>query len=363
MKITLVAGARPNFIKIAPIVNEINKRNTKKEIISYRLIHTGQHFDENMSNSFFNELSIPKPHSNLSCSGGSHAELTAKIMIEFEKELIINPPDMVLVVGDVNSTMACTIVSKKLGFKVSHVEAGIRSNDWSMPEEINRLVTDSISNYFFTTSETANSNLLKSGVDKNKIFFVGNTMIDTLYQNKHRFKKPKIYDQLGLKIKKYIVMTLHRPANVDQQESLKKIINEVILNIGSLDLIFPMHPRTKKIFNNLKISHKNLHIVNPMSYLKFNYLVENSLAVITDSGGITEETTVMNIPCITLRDSTERPETVEIGTNELIGTNPRSIRAELQKLFKGNWKKGKIPKYWDGKTSKRIIDELLKLNL
>ena len=361
MKISIIAGARPNFIKIAPIIHEINRVHENGADISFRLIHTGQHYDRNMSGSFFTELNIPEPDINLECSNGSQSELTSSIMLSFEKELIKNPADLVLVVGDVTSTMSCAIVAQKLKTKVAHVEGGIRSNDWNMPEEINRLVTDSISNYFFTTSATANKNLFNSGIDKRKIFFVGNTMIDTLLAFKNKFKKPKFWHTFKLSKKKYIVLTLHRPANVDEQNILKLFLNEIILNTREFDIIFPMHPRTKKIFDSLDFSSSRLYTTPPLSYLEFNYLVERSFAVITDSGGITEETTVMGIPCITLRDNTERPETITIGTNELIGVNPSAIAPTLNKLFNGSWKIGGIPELWDGKASKRIVKTLINL--
>jgi len=282
-------------------------------------------------------------------------------MVRFEQELIQNPTDLVIVVGDVTSTMACAIVAKKLQTKVAHVEGGIRSNDWSMPEEINRLVTDAITDYFFTTSEVANLNLLNSGVSKDKIFFVGNTMIDTLLKQKNSFKKPDFWDEFNLKIKQFVVMTLHRPANVDEENKLGDIINEIVKNTQDLPLIFPVHPRTANIISNLGINHSRLHLIEPLSYLEFNYLVEKAKVVITDSGGVTEETTVMGVPCITLRDNTERPETINVGTNELIGTNPKNIEPILNQLFSGNWKKGEIPELWDGKTAKRIVDILIKL--
>ncbi len=361
MKLTIVAGARPNFMKIAPIIKEINRINKKQHKISFRLVHTGQHYDKNMSDSFFNQLNIPLPNVNLNCGSGSHAQITASIMIEFEKELIKNKPDLVIVVGDVTSTMACAITAQKLNIKVAHVEGGIRSRDWAMPEEINRLVTDSISNYFFTTSEIANTNLINEGIDKSRIFFVGNTMIDTLINNKNRLLKPVFFKSLNLKKKKYIVLTIHRPSNVDNPKKLEKIIKEIINSSEGLQIIFPIHPRTRKVFSKLKFKDKKLHIVDPMSYLEFNYLIKNSLVVITDSGGITEETTVLQIPCITLRDSTERPETVSQGTNELIGSNPKNIKPVMKKLFSGKWKQGRVPHLWDGNTSERIVSILLNL--
>jgi len=358
MKIDLIVGARPNFIKISPIIDAIKKQNLKTQIIDFRIVHTGQHYDQNMSTNFFDQLGIPFPDVNLGAGGGTQAEQTSKIMIGYESLLEKETTDYCLVVGDVTSTMACSIVAKKMGIKVAHVEAGIRSFDLNMPEEINRMVTDSITDYFFTTSETANSNLLNNGILKKKIFFVGNTMIDTLLKHKKDFKMPKIWNNIGLKEKKYIVMTLHRPSNVDNKELLNKIINEIASNCENIKIVFPVHPRTmKKLAKN---KNKNIHFIDPLSYFEFNYLVKNSMAVITDSGGITEETTVLGVPCITLRDNTERPETVEYGTNELIGSGIENIKISLKKLLSGNWKKGSIPELWDGKTAERIISHILE---
>jgi UDP-N-acetylglucosamine 2-epimerase (non-hydrolysing) len=360
MKIDLIAGARPNFMKIAPIIDAIRKASEQCESISYRLIHTGQHYDKNMSASFFEQLGIPDPDVNLNAGGGSQAEQTAAIMIGYEKLLMIEKPNLCLVVGDVTSTMACAIVAQKLHVPVGHVEAGIRSGDWTMPEEINRLVTDAITNYFFTTSKIANDNLRKSGVGDERIFFVGNTMIDTLLKHKGSFRKPVFWDDLKLVEESYFVMTLHRPANVDQEEKLKEFVHEIMKNTFDLPVIFPVHPRTKKIMENLGISHKRLHMIEPLGYLEFNYLVERAKCVVTDSGGITEETTVMGVPCMTLRDNTERPETVFIGTNELIGTNPKAIAPAMKTLFSGEWKKGDIPELWDGKTGDRIVKVIIE---
>jgi UDP-N-acetylglucosamine 2-epimerase (non-hydrolysing) len=361
MHITLIAGARPNFMKVAPIIAEIKKQQKQGNNIAYSLVHTGQHFDEKMSASFFRQLNIPEPDVNLACGGGTQAEQTAAIMIGFEKYLIQHPTDLVLVVGDVTSTMACAIVAQKCYTKVAHVEGGIRSNDWSMPEEINRLVTDSITNYFFTTSEVANQNLIQSGVKQEQIFFVGNTMIDTLLANEHRFTPPTFYNEKKLTPQNYLVLTMHRPANVDEPQKLKELLIEIMNNSQRLPVIFPVHPRTKKVYEQLKVSFDNLFLCEPLPYLEFNYLVKHAKAVITDSGGITEETTVMRVPCITLRNNTERPETCTIGTNELIGTNPLAIKPALDKLFSGNWKKGDIPALWDGKAAERIIYSLVNL--
>ncbi|MFZ4724004.1 MAG: non-hydrolyzing UDP-N-acetylglucosamine 2-epimerase [Paludibacter sp.] len=351
MKITIVAGARPNFMKIAPIIESIIKH--KK--LTYRLVHTGQHYDKSMSDTFFEELDIPYPDVNLSCGGGSQAEQAASIMVAFEKDLISHPTDLVLVVGDVTSTMACSIVAKKLNTKVAHVEAGIRSNDMTMPEEINRIVTDSLADYFFTTTRLASQNLYNTGVNKNIVYFVGNVMIDTLLKNYSRLRKPLFFDEYGLVPNEYIILTLHRPANVDDKNKFEVLLTEITKNSKNIPIIFPVHPRTAKIFSEIKFECKNLHLVQPLGYLEFNYLVLNAKAVITDSGGITEETTVMGVPCLTLRDNTERPETCEIGTNELIGTNPKAIKPALEKLFANKWKKGNIPDLWDGNSAERIV--------
>lgn len=362
MKITIVAGARPNFIKITPIISAIEEAKKSGHKLTYRLVHTGQHFDKKMSALFFEQLSIPEPQVNLEVYGGSGTWQTASIMLKFEEELINHPTNLVVVVGDVNSTLACSLVAKKMNIKVAHIEGGIRSGDLEMPEEINRIVTDSISDYFFTTSILAGENLRKSGIDKSNIFFVGNTMIDTLLKFKSDFKKPLFWDKLGLKKQNYILLTMHRPSNVDEKYKLKNFIVEIIKHSNNLPIIFPVHPRTKKILNEINIGYENMFFCEPLGYLEFNYLAQNSKVVITDSGGITEETTVMKVPCITLRDNTERPETITIGTNELVGTNPKSIKPILNKLFSGKWKEGRIPELWDGKTSKRIVQKLIELN-
>lgn len=348
-------------MKISPIIDAINKAAEQGKDISFRLIHTGQHYDKNMSGSFFEQLGIPEPDVNLGAGGGTQAEQTAAIMIGYERLLMESKSDLCLVVGDVTSTMACAISAQKMHVPVAHVEAGIRSGDWTMPEEINRMVTDSITNYFFTTTEIANESLRKTGVGDERIFFVGNTMIDTLLKHRPRFQKPEVWDKLGLQEGQYLVMTLHRPANVDQEEQLKALMDEIVNHSQGLPLVFPVHPRTKRILENLGISHERLHMIEPLGYLEFNYLVEKAKAVVTDSGGITEETTVMGVPCMTLRDNTERPETITQGTNELIGTDPQAIRPAMEKLFSGQWKKGSIPEKWDGQTAERIVEVLIEL--
>ncbi len=359
MQIDIIAGARPNFMKIAPIIEAIKNHPAKR--LTYRLIHTGQHYDRKMSGAFFDELGIPEPDVNLGAGGGTQAEQTAAIMIGYEKLLAESPADLCLVVGDVTSTMACAIVAKKAQMTVVHVEGGIRSRDLSMPEEINRMVTDAITDYFYTTSEIANQNLRHSGIPENRIVFVGNTMIDTLLKNIPNLKKPAAFDAFSLEEKNYFVLTLHRPANVDAEQQLKSMLQAIVDSANGLPIIFPVHPRTAKMLQNLGINAPNLHFIEPLGYLEFNYLVKNAKAVITDSGGITEETTVMGIPCLTLRDNTERPETIDLGTNELIGTNPENVAPAMKKLFSGQWKKGEIPPLWDGKTAERIIEHLVEL--
>ena len=362
MLIDVIAGARPNFMKIAPIIDAIEVQQKAGVDIHYRLVHTGQHYDKKMSADFFEQLNIPAPHHNLEVGSGTQAEQTGKIMMGYEKLLMERPCDLCIVVGDVTSTMACSIAAKKMNnIKVAHVEAGIRSGDWTMPEEINRMVTDAITDYFFTTSDVANKNLRDAGIKEDRIFFVGNTMIDTLYKQMPRFIKPEAWDKFGLKEKEYIIMTLHRPANVDTKEKLSELIGEIVNSSKGMPLLFPVHPRTAKMLEAAGIAADNLHVIEPLGYLEFNYLVKNAKAVITDSGGITEEATVMGIPCMTLRDSTERPETCTIGTNELLGTNPKAVPPAMEKLFSGNWKKGGIPELWDGKTSQRIVKHIMEL--
>lgn len=356
--IDIIAGARPNFMKIAPIIKALQNDDKGVDHISFRLVHTGQHYDARMSEDFFLQLGIPKPHKNLEVGSGTQAEQTAAILTSYEKLLMNERTDLCLVVGDVTSTMACAITAKKLGVPVAHVEAGIRSGDWSMPEEINRVVTDSVSNYFFTTSETANKNLLKTGVEQNRIFFVGNTMIDTLLANMERLRAPTFWAKYGLRTGQYFVVTLHRPSNVDELDGFAKLLQLIGHGTRGMPVIFPVHPRTAKTLSEVNLVPDSILLVEPQPYLEFNYLVKNAKAVITDSGGITEETTVMGIPCMTLRDSTERPETVTIGTNELLGTEPNAVIPAMDKLFSGNWNRGSIPPKWDGETGKRIVKHL-----
>jgi len=359
--VDIIAGARPNFMKIAPIIRAIQARQAAGGLLQYRLIHTGQHYDAKMSGDFFTQLGIPAPDVNLEVGSGTQAGQTAGIMIGYEKLLLEKRSELCLVVGDVTSTMACAIAAQKLCVPVAHVEGGIRSGDWTMPEEINRMVTDSITNYFFTTSEVANANLRRSGVEDHRIYFVGNTMIDTLLTNMPRLQPPAFWKELNLSAQKYIVLTLHRPNNVDGEETLATLLKAVGNGARGLPVVFPVHPRTAKTLKAIAGLPANFHFVDPQPYLEFNYLVKHAKAVITDSGGITEETTVMGVPCMTLRNSTERPETVTMGTNALLGTDPKALPPAFDDLFAGKWKRGSIPPLWDGKTGERIVAILEKL--
>lgn len=348
-------------MKIAPVVDAIKCHNKKDGKLDYALVHTGQHYDEKMSAAFFQQLGIPAPDVNLEAGGGTQAEQTAAIMTRFEKYLQGAEAAMVVVVGDVTSTLACSIVAKKAGISVAHIEGGIRSGDMTMPEEINRLVTDSISDYFFTTSRFANENLRREGKTDQQIFFVGNTMIDTLLRNQDRLLKPAIWSEYSLEDKGYLVMTLHRPSNVDSKAQLKRIFEVIEDSTSDIPIVFPLHPRTRKNMEQFGLKPGRVRFTDPMGYLEFNYLVKHSRGVITDSGGITEETTVMGIPCITLRDSTERPETCTVGTNELVGTDPLAMTPWLQRIMNEEWKKGGIPELWDGKAAERIVQAIAEI--
>jgi len=324
-------------MKIAPIIKAIHKNQAQGKNIHYRIVHTGQHFDARMSSEIFKQLDIPEPDTNLGAGGGSQAQQTAAIMVGFEAELLAFKPDLVLVVGDVTSSMACTIVAKKMQIDVVHVEAGIRSGDMQMPEEINRILTDSICDHFFTTSQHASDNLKTIGIPPNKIHFVGNTMIDTLLQNIDKIKSPP-----------------------DAAVKLRSILSAIISSRSNLSVVFPVHPRTRKVLDQLKFNPSELVLLEPQPYLEFIYLIKHAKGIITDSGGITEEATMLNIPCITMRNSTERPETVLDGTNELVGDDLFLLSKLIHNIVMGNWKTGIIPALWDGKTSERIVDVLIQ---
>ena len=361
MLVDVIAGARPNFMKIAPILRAMHLRREAGGSLRWRLVHTGQHYDARMSGEFFHQLGIPTPDVNLGVGSGSQAQQTGAIMIGYERLLLAEPSACCLVVGDVTSTMACAITAQKLHVPVAHVEAGIRSGDWSMPEEINRLTTDAVTNWFFTTSEHANDNLRRAGVEDSRIFFVGNTMIDTLLANIERLRAPAFFQEFGLEPGGYFVTTLHRPANVDRVEGFARLLQAIGEGCRGLPVVFPVHPRTAKTMRELPGFPSNIQLVDPQPYLEFNWLVKSAKAVITDSGGITEETTAMHVPCLTLRDNTERPETVALGTNELVGTNPENLRPALERLFAGEWKSGTVPPLWDGRAGERIVAHLERL--
>ena len=356
IKVDLIAGTRPNFVKIAALYAAFTDNFDYERRMSLRLIHTGQHYAANMSESFFSQLGIPEPDHNFGIGSGTHARQTGSIMFEYEKLLSKEKTDLCVVVGDVNSTMACALAAKKMNIDVAHIEAGIRSGDKNMPEEINRIVTDSVSDYFFTTTEMASKNLINTGIDEKRIFFVGNTMIDTLLNNIKKFQQPKFFSEAQIASQEYFVVTLHRPSNVDEHKNFLYILEEICSAAKNIPIIFPVHPRTKKQISNKNKLPKNLILVDPQPYLEFNWLVKHSLAVVTDSGGITEEATFMSVPCITLRNSTERPETVTIGTNVLAGDNTSQIKSYISQVINGVWKKGRIPELWDGKTGDRILN-------
>lgn len=355
IKLILVAGARPNFMKIAPLMEALSKY---ADSITQVLVHTGQHYDSKMSDNFFEELRIPTPHYNLGVGGGSHAEQTAKIMLEFEKVCLKEKPDMIIVVGDVNSTVACALVGKKLGIKIAHVESGLRSFDERMPEEINRIITDRISDILFVSEKSGLKNLKDEGVPDNKIHFVGNIMIDTLVKNLDR--KTDIISKLGLG--EYCVVTMHRPSNVDTKEELEKVLDA--LTACPYKIVWPLHPRTLKNINQfgLKDLLSQFIILEPLGYLDFITLVSGSAAVITDSGGIQEETTYLGIPCITIRENTERPSTIDEGTN-ILAKDIKIAKNAIMKINKDTHSKKKIPDLWDGHTGDRIakiLDDYFK---
>ncbi|MCC6723563.1 MAG: UDP-N-acetylglucosamine 2-epimerase (non-hydrolyzing) [Saprospiraceae bacterium] len=362
MKILSIAGARPNFMKIAPLHRAFQANPS----IESKIIHTGQHYDRGMSDIFFQQLELPEPDYNLGVGGGSHTQQTAKIMLEFEKVVELEKPDLVVVVGDVNSTVACTLVSSKMGIRVAHVEAGLRSFDRAMPEEINRLLTDSISDYLFVSEMAGMINLAKEGVASEKTFFVGNVMIDSLVHFREKAKALDVLASIGVAAKDYVLVTMHRPSNVDNAAGLSDITAIIEDLVQHRKVVFPVHPRTEKnlaqfgLLDKLK-SLENLVILPPQGYLEFLNLMDNACLVLTDSGGIQEETTYLQVPCLTFRNSTERPVTVELGTNQLLADlNPATVKAKVGEIFAGKAKAGVIPPFWDGKAALRIADILLE---
>jgi len=356
-----VVGARPNFMKVAPIVAAMKRARTKFRPL---VVHTGQHYDAAMSDSFFRDLELPEPDTHLGVGSASHAAQTAAVMERFEPVVLAEKPDWVLVVGDVNSTLACALVCVKLGVKVAHVEAGLRSHDRTMPEEINRLLTDQIADLLLTPSADADANLRAEGIPQERIRFVGNVMIDSLLQNLERAKASQIKDELGVGESHYGVLTLHRPSNVDQRDTFARILSALESITKTLPVIFPVHPRTRKTIAELGLTNRvaamtNLRLVDPLGYLDFLNLYSSARLVLTDSGGIQEETSFLNIPCLTLRENTERPITVELGTNVVVGTDTNRIIAAAGAALNGSGKKTarSIP-LWDGHASERILDAL-----
>jgi UDP-N-acetylglucosamine 2-epimerase (non-hydrolysing) len=366
LRVINVVGARPNFMKMAPIIEAMRKYPDRFEPL---LVHTGQHYDERMSQSFFVDLGMPRPDLNLEVGSGSHAEQTARVMVEFEKVCLARKPDLVIVVGDVNSTLACTIAAKKLGIRVAHVEAGLRSRDMSMPEEINRLCTDVLCDYLFTTDHFANENLAAEGVAPGRIFFVGNVMIDTLLKHKELAQRLTLGDEWGLKPRGFATLTLHRPSNVDDPSVFRGIL-EALTAIGDqIPIVFPIHPRTRKMaeqfgfggYFSTAAKPRGLWLTEPLGYLELLHLNANARMVITDSGGVQEEATVLGVPCITLRNNTERPITCEVGTNVVVGNSPEKILHHATAVLKANGVAGKVPEKWDGKAAERIVQVLARL--
>ena len=363
LKVINVVGARPNFMKVAPIVAAMKKR---PDTFLPLVVHTGQHYDSAMSDSFFRDLDLPQPDTHLGVGSGSHAVQTAAVMERFEPVVLREKPDWVLVVGDVNSTIACALVCVKLGVKVAHVEAGLRSRDRTMPEEINRLLTDQIADLLFTPSHDADENLIAEGIPRERIRFVGNVMIDSLQRNLEVARALPTKEQLGLEKIDYALLTLHRPSNVDLRDSFERILAALEAIAAKLPIVFPVHPRTRKTIAELGLSDrvesiKDLRLIEPLGYLDFLNLSSSARLVLTDSGGIQEETTALGIPCLTLRENTERPITVEMGTNVIVGTDTTKIIAAANATLNGSAKKSlKQPPLWDGHTSERILDALIE---
>jgi UDP-N-acetylglucosamine 2-epimerase (non-hydrolysing) len=361
MKIISIVGARPNFMKIAPLMKVFKECSEIDPV----LVHTGQHYDERMSDLFFRQLGIPKPDINLEVGSDTHAQQTAAIMMKFESVMLEHKPDAVLVVGDVNSTIACGLVAVKLGVKLIHVEAGLRSFDRTMPEEINRVLTDSISDMLFCTEQSGVDNLACEGVPREKIFLVGNVMIDTLLNNKAKAESSTILDDIGLKSGAYAVLTLHRPSNVDDPKVLKNILDAIDTIKNDTPIVFPIHPRTRKSLETLSLDKRlmdmtNIHLVEPLGSLDFLKLLSSARLVLTDSGGIQEETTILKIPCLTLRENTERPITVEMGSNRIVGTSAQDIISAYRQILNDPKVISSTPPLWDGRAAERIVENILR---
>lgn len=364
MKFVVVAGARPNFMKVAPLIEAFKAAQVLDHRILVRLVHTGQHYDEQMSKSFFDDLDLPRPDVDLEVGSGTHAEQTGKVMIAFERLLAADRPDWVVVVGDVNSTLACSLTASKLGIRVAHVEAGLRSRDRSMPEEINRLLTDVLCDALFTTERSAGENLLGEGVDPSRIHFVGNVMIDTLLKHEQRARGIRQWEKLGLLDKNYGVLTLHRPSNVDSLESFTAIVDALESIQRELPLVFPVHPRTRKMAGQFGLWERmqalsGMRLLEPIGYLEMLSLTSHAAVVLTDSGGLQEEAVILGVPCLTLRDNTERPVTVEVGGNQIVGNRPQAIVAAVKNVVGYKTPPPQRPELWDGVAAKRIVATLL----
>lgn len=363
IKIALIVGARPNFMKAAPLCKELNEHNHLFETV---LIHTGQHYDRNLSQLFFEDLKLPRPDISLGAGSGTHAQQTASIMIKLEQALLQIKPDLVIVFGDINSTLAAAVVSAKLHIKLAHIEAGLRSFDKRMPEEINRIVTDRLSDFHFVTEAAGVANLKNEGVPDDKIFLCGNIMIDALMQNIKIAEKSEILNKLSLEKENYAVVTMHRPSNVDDIDKLKSLINTLSEISRKIKIVFPCHPRTAQKIERSDIiesvDKNRFHIIEPLGYLDFLKLISESKMVISDSGGIQADTTFLKVPCLTLRETTEQPSTIEFGTNQLCGADPVSITNAVEEILNNNSKPSRLPDFWDGKTAVRIV-EILKEKL
>jgi UDP-N-acetylglucosamine 2-epimerase (non-hydrolysing) len=364
VRIVCAVGARPNFVKIAPILRAFSRATTDHPNLVVRLVHTGQHYDAALSDSFFADLEIPAPDIHLAGSSGTHAEQTARVLTGFEGALLAERPDLVIVVGDVNSTLACALAAAKLQVPVAHVEAGLRSRDRTMPEEINRILTDALSELCFTTCVEAGGNLAQEGISAERIHFVGNVMIDSLIRNRSRARRPSVMDAHALAFRRYGVLTLHRPTNVDREEDAVAVLNALEPVVERMPVVFPVHPRSRRMFAAHGLGERlgamrRLYPVEPLGYLEFLYLMDHAGIVLTDSGGVQEETTVLQVPCLTLRANTERGITVEVGTNRLVGLDPLAIEAAVEEIVAGKWPAGHIPALWDGGTAERIVGTVL----
>src|SRR5438105_12324582 len=355
VKILHVVGARPNFMKVAPILAQLRRREGVKQV----LVHTGQHYDARMSDVFFRDLGMPDPDVHLGVGSGTHAQQTAKVMMEIEPVLVRERPDVVVVAGDVNSTVAVALVAAKMGVAIAHVEAGLRSRDWTMPEEINRVLTDRLSDLLFTPSRDGAENLRQEGIDPARVHFVGNVMIDSLYAALPRARESRIHQRLELGRGNYALATLHRPANVDEPAALSGLLWALAQVAASIPVVFPIHPRTRARLP-AGFEPRGLKLVEPLGYVGFLALIAEARLVLTDSGGIQEETTALGVPCLTLRENTERPVTVEMGTNQLVGTDPARAVSAARDVLAGRGRPGRIPELWDGRAAERVADVLLK---